>query len=201
MNSIDLPNGYERIKEIDFVRNRKENIAVSVFSVVSMILMLGLGVLLCGTGNLSELLLADSNEELYGLIIKCIVTIVMCLASAVVHEFIHGIFMKLFCKDCKLRFKFRFLYAYAASNAYFNKKSYNIIVAAPLVIIGIAAAVGCAFAPQGWFWAFYIVEIINVAGASGDIYVFTIISRMPKNILINDTGMKMTVYGYDDNLS
>ncbi|MCM1365387.1 MAG: DUF3267 domain-containing protein [Faecalibacterium sp.] len=195
MNTVNLPSAYEKIMEFDLVRNRKEVIIVNAISIVLTVLMLAIGIFSFGSERLSEFLLTDSFEEFNSLVFKCVITILLCMIVIILHEMIHAAFIKLFCKDCRLKFSRRLFYAYASSNAYFDKKSYNIIAVAPLLIIGVISLGACFLVPIEWFWVFYIVEVINVSGAAGDIYVFAITSRMPKDILINDTGRTMGVYG------
>lgn len=195
MNTINLPARYKRVMEIDLVRNRKDIIIVNVISIFLTVMMFFIGFAIYGRDRISDLIFTDSYERLNSLIFKSIIIIIFCMIVIVVHELIHGIFMKLFCKECKLNFGYRIFYAYAGSNAYYGKKAYNIIAVAPLLIIGITALIACCLAPVEWFWVVYMIEILNVSSAAGDIYVFTIISRMPKDILIRDVGASMTVYG------
>jgi hypothetical protein len=86
------------------------------------------------------------------------------------------------------------MYAYAGSEAYFNKKSYIIIALAPVVIWGAVLGVLCAVLPQSWFWVVYLIQIGNISGAAGDFYVTFKFLKLPKDILVNDTGVAMTVY-------
>lgn len=195
MNTIDLPERYERIKEIDLVRNRKEVIIVNVISAAIVAVMLVFGILAFGTSRFDDMLRTETFEELNDFIFKCIITVILGMASIVLHEIIHSIFMKALCKECKLKFGFRLFYIYAKSDAYYTKRSYNIIACAPLLIIGILSAIACIVLPHEWSWVFYIIEVLNVSGAAGDIYVFSIITRMPEDILISDIGTSMSVYG------
>jgi hypothetical protein len=111
----------------------------------------------------------------------------------VLHELVHGIFMKHY-SGVKPKYGFTLLYAYAGSTAYFNKKSYIIIALAPVVIWGIVLGVLCAVLPVSWFWVFYFIQMGNISGAAGDAYVTYKMLTFPKDILVNDTGVAMTVY-------
>ena len=94
----------------------------------------------------------------------------------------------------KPKYGFTGLYAYAGSSAYFNRKCYIIIALAPVVIWGIVLAVLQICLWGIWAWIIYFIQIANISGAAGDIYVTCKMSRMPENILVNDTGIEMTIY-------
>lgn len=44
------------------------------------------------------------------------------------------------------------------------------------------------------FWFIYMLQLVNVSGAAGDLYVSFRFLRMPKDILVQDTGVSMTVF-------
>lgn len=51
------------------------------------------------------------------------------------------------------------------------------------------------FFTQGiWFWTVYLIQVMNLSGATGDYYVATKMLRLSKDILVQDTGIHMTVY-------
>lgn len=52
--------------------------------------------------------------------------------------------------------------------------------------------------PTGWFWVVYLIQMMNISGAAGDLYVSASFSKLPKDILINDTGVSMTIYSKDE---
>ncbi|MBP3700652.1 MAG: DUF3267 domain-containing protein [Lachnospiraceae bacterium] len=82
----------------------------------------------------------------------------------------------------------------ASSDDYYDKRSYITIGLAPVVVWGIVIAIVNTFVSLEWFWVAYLIQIVNVSGAAGDIYVTAKFSRMPKDILVKDTGVGMTVY-------
>ena len=86
------------------------------------------------------------------------------------------------------------LYAYAGSEAYFNKRSYLVIALAPIVVWGVVLLILNFLVPTSWFWCVYFIQVCNVSGAAGDLYVSCKFSRLPADILIRDTGVSMTVY-------
>ena len=57
------------------------------------------------------------------------------------------------------------------------------------VLLAINCLVG-----ESWFWVVYFIQVTNLSGAAGDIYVTYKFSKMPEDILIRDVGVSMTVY-------
>ena len=95
----------------------------------------------------------------------------------------------------KLRFGFTGLYAYAGSEEdYFAKRPYRQIALAPLVVWTLVFAVLAFLVPRVWFWVVWFWQIMNVSGAAGDVYVTLKLLRRPRDILVKDSGVAMTVY-------
>ncbi|MCI2113311.1 MAG: DUF3267 domain-containing protein [Ruminococcus sp.] len=94
----------------------------------------------------------------------------------------------------KVKYGFTGLYAFAGCEEYFSKKPYIVIALAPIVVWGVVLAAVCCFVPESWFWVVYFIQIMNLSGAAGDLYVTCKFSKFPKDILIKDTGLEMKVY-------
>ena len=69
------------------------------------------------------------------------------------------------------------------------------IALAPIVIWGIILLVLNLIFQETWFWVIYFIQICNLSGAAGDLYVSYRFSKLPEDILINDIGVSMTIYG------
>ena len=124
---------------------------------------------------------------------RVIVLMVSMIAYLILHEAVHGIAMKI-CGTKKVKYGFTGLYAYAGSDDFYDKKSYIFIALAPVVLWGIVLAVVNCFVSENWFWVVYFIQISNISGAAGDIYVTAKFSKMPSDILVTDCGVGMTVY-------
>ena len=185
-NQKTLPENYKKIFEIDLVKNKKQMLFVNVTAAVVMVAMIIIGVAIVPLRHLFE-----GNNLI--LLIKQLTLFGGYMAYIVLHELVHGIFMKHY-SGVKPKYGFTLLYAYAGSTAYFNRKSYITIALAPVVIWGAVLGVLCAVLPTSWFWPVYFIQIGNISGAAGDAYVTYKMLRMPKDILVNDTGVAMTVY-------
>ena len=119
--------------------------------------------------------------------------IVLMVLYMVLHEMVHGIAMKL-CGTKRVKYGFTGLYAFAGSEDYYDKKSYIFIALAPIVLWGTVLAAVNFLVPTEWFWIVYMIQLINVSGAAGDLFATVKLSRMPKDILIQDSGVSMRVF-------
>ena len=125
------------------------------------------------------------------------VIVVGMIVYIVLHELVHGIVMKYYSK-IKPTYGFTGMYAYAGSSAYFCKKHYIIIALAPIVLWGVGLLILNLLVPTGWFWVVYLIQMMNISGAAGDLYVSVSFSKLPEDILINDTGVSMTIYSREE---
>jgi len=126
-------------------------------------------------------------------------TIAAMIAVILLHELVHGLSFRLFgggkpTYGHKLPF---YLYA-ACENRYITKRSYVVIALAPLVVITVVLAVVCALVPGSWFWVVYFALVINAVGSVGDIYISLLLTRMPKDVLVVDSGTAMQIYSQEE---
>ena len=118
----------------------------------------------------------------------------------ILHELVHGIAMKL-CGTKKIKYGFTSVYAYAGSDDYYSKKPYVAIALAPIVVWGVILGIINALVPMEWFWVVYFIQLINLSGAAGDLYVTAKFAKLPKDILIRDYGVAMKVYARGEDVS
>lgn len=187
-NYTEIPNGYKEIFKVDLQKNKKLALILNLAAALLAIPMAIIGMMIV---PISALFSFEDGTIVY--FIRIAALIVGMIAYIILHELVHGIFMKHFCK-AKVNYGFTWLYAYAGSEGYFNKKSYIVIALAPVVIWGIVLLILNCIVSASWFWCVYFIQIINITGAAGDIYVTYKFSKMPKDILVHDTGVGMTVY-------
>lgn len=184
----NLPVDYVPLFSIDLQKNKK--LAALVYAISAVI---AAALVVMGIFAVPEAKLFDFSAG-YGVYFGRLGVLVGGLfAYIVLHELVHGVFMRLFSKQ-RVKYGFTALYAYAGSDAYFDKNSYIIIALAPVVVWGAVLAVICAFLPPLWFWPIYIIQINNFAGAAGDFYVTARFLFLPRGILVRDTGTAMTVF-------
>ena len=183
-----LPDGYSQIYEIDLQKNKKKMFLVNGIALLISVLMV---VPMCFYIPITELFSFEKGILQY--FIRFAVLLVLTVVYMVLHELVHGITMKL-CGTKKVKYGFTGLYAFAGSDDYYDKKSYITIALAPVVLWGVVIAIINCFMPREWFWVVYFLQIMNISGAAGDIYVTFKFSKMPKDILVRDHGVGMKVY-------
>ena len=183
----ELPQGYRQILSIDLQKDKKLALLVN-----GMALLLA-GVMIAAALPLVPIRSLFGNYGLLGIGVKLAVMYGGMFVYIILHEAVHGIVMRRF-SDAKVRFGFTGLYAYAGSDAYYCRKHYIVIALAPIVVWGIVLGVLNLLVPQDWFYVIYMIQIMNVSGAAGDLYVSWKMNRLPADILVRDSGVAMTVY-------
>ncbi len=185
-NTFTLPENHKPLLSIDLQQNKKLALLVNGLAVVISLIMLAIGWFITPfTLNFEGSFAVQ--------ILLLLADIVAIIAYMFIHEWIHGIFIKKFSKK-KAFYGFTGLYAYAGSECYFNKKSYLIIALAPVVICGIFFTILNFILPISLFWYVYLLQLINISGAAGDIYVTIKFCRLPSDILVKDSGISMEVF-------
>lgn len=183
-----LPEGYQEIYSVDLKKDKKAAVIVNAAAIV-------IAVLLCVPMHfyIPITTLYDMQSGLGAYIMRFVALFLLMIAYMVLHELVHGVAMKM-CGTKKVKYGINGLYAFAGSADYYGKKAYIFIALAPVVLWGIVLAVINAFVPEAWFWVVYLLQVINLSGAAGDLFVTVKFSRFPKDILVKDYGVGMTVY-------
>lgn len=192
-----LPTDYSENLSIDLQKNKRLALTVNGIALLIAVIMLILGIIL-GPGIevfiRADITSPDSITPDIPLIFSNLLILGLgTILYVILHELVHGIFMYAF-SGVKPHYGLNLMYAYAGSSAYFSKLPYIIIALSPVVIWGIVLAVLNFILPKGFFYSIYFIQMLNVSGAAGDIFVTARFLRLPKDILINDTGVSMTVY-------
>ncbi len=186
MNVTLLPEGYREFKTVDLLNNKKELLTVNLAA-----LLLG-GVMVLPAALLVPFPLLH-KESVVNIFVPLLFLVALFL-YVLLHEAVHGVFMKKL-SNVKPYFGFKgFMYAYAGSTAFFDKRSYILIALAPVVLLGLALLLANLLLSVEWFWFVYIIQIVNISGAAGDIYVMNIIRKAPADTLVCDAGVSMKMY-------
>lgn len=183
-----LPEGYEEIYSVDLQKNVKIALLLNLFAVlIGAIMAVPMHFVVPITT------IFDMSAGMGAYMTRFIALLVLIVVYMVLHELVHGVAMK-YCGTKKVRYGFTGMYAFAGSDDYYGKKAYIFIALAPVVLWGIVLAVINPFVPVQWFWVVYLIQICNISGAAGDLFVTVKFSRMPKDILVKDSGVGMKVY-------
>lgn len=179
---LQLPENYQKLFQIDLQKDKKLALQVNGLALAIAVPVLLLGFWLEPIGTFLDEGALGVLWVLLGMVVYM-----------VLHELVHGIFMRWF-SGVRPHYGVTALYAYAGSDAYFDRTHYIIIALAPVVVWGLVLGVLCLVTEGYWFWLFYLLEMVNLSGAAGDIYVTWRFSKLSSNILVQDTGVAMTVY-------
>lgn len=183
-----LPENYDLYERIDLAKDKKAFNAVMIWSVVAMVVMIVAG--------LVDHSFAAAFDMPLEKVLFCVAAMAVgLLAYIVLHEAVHGVFIWLFTGSMpSFGFDLKHGMAYAGSTWFFKKWPYIVIALAPVVIWGIVLAVWCSMAEEYYFWYIYAIQIMNITGAAGDLYVTYMVSRMPSEVLATDSGTAMNFY-------
>ena len=184
----NLPTDYKEIYSINLQKNKKIAIFINVLALLiaaAMVIPMNFFI------PISTLFNMENGSKNYS--IRYLVFIGALVAYMCLHELVHGITMKAFGTK-KVKYGFTGMYAFAGSDDYYDKKSYITIALAPIVVFMFVFAIINLIVPHEWFWVVYLLQIINISGAAGDIFVTVKFAKMPKDIMVKDSGVSMTVY-------
>ena len=184
----ELPHGYISKLHISMQNDKRTMLTINIIGIVITVLMI---IIMNAFVPLVQLI---DGMRISDLLIMTSVLIFSYIAYIVLHELTHAAVMKAV-GGGKVRFGFTGMYAFAGSTEdFFDKAAYRLIALAPLFVWGIVFAVLQAALPLSWSWVIWMLQVGNVGGSAGDVYVTLKLMRMPSTILINDTGLEVTVY-------
>lgn len=185
-----LPEGYRPLLSVDLQRDRRIAVRVNVIGTLVMAAM----ALAFNFLAVPFALFLGRMESTVSVILHVLAMLLGYAAYIMLHELTHAAVMKFFGAR-EVRFGFTGLYAYAGSGSdYFPKLPYLAVAMAPLVLWLIVFEVLRAVVPEDWDWVIWFLQIANVSGSVGDLYVSFRFITLPKESLIRDTGIAMDVY-------
>ena len=183
-----LPEDYGEIYSLNLQKDKRTAIIVNLLALaIAAVMAVSMNFFVPMTS------VFDMSGGIVRYFLRFAALIVLMVLYMVLHELVHGIAMKL-CGTKRVKYGLTGLYAFAGSEDYYDKKSYIFIALAPIVLWGTVLAAVNFFVPTEWFWIVYMIQLINISGAAGDLFAAVKFSRMPKNILIQDSGVSMRVF-------
>lgn len=192
MNScVELPQGYRQILHIDLQKDKKLMLIVNGLGIIAMAVMFAAAVCFVPVTTFFD------YSNIPQMWLKLAVLCIGYLVYMVAHEAVHGVVMRHYC-DAKVRFGFTGMYAFAASGAYYCRKHYTVIALAPIVVWGIVLGILNFMVPISWFYVVYFIQVGNISGAAGDLYVTWRFRKLPGDILVQDDGVSMTVFSAEE---
>ena len=188
---LQLLNDYKIDKVID-CKNARTAFLFSLISFIISILFIVIGLVISLTINNGQ---KEYFDGIYALL--TLVFFGAYIITIVAHELIHGLFYKIYTKQ-KLTFGITLGAAYCGvPNIYLRRKAMIITCIAPCIIIStIYLILMVIFIKSILFILFVVLFSMHFGGCIGDLYDFLLLLFKYKNkdILINDTGTKQTIY-------
>ena len=190
MNIKDLEGlGYKECTKIDLVKNKKEALLVNIYGIIIMVVM-AVFIPLLIMGGIIEFNLETTFPLFF------IVLLISLILYIPLHEIVHGIVLKKY-TDEKLSFGWKLVYAYCGSKeAVVDRKEYYAVALAPLFVFSVVFISLMVLNPSlSLVW--YVMEIMNVSGSVGDIYVsIKLRKEKSRDILITDSGTDMSFWSH-----
>ncbi len=183
-----LPDGYREIFAVDLQKNKKLALLVNGIALAIAVIMAAAALPFVPISALFDL-----SAGFGPYVLRFAVLAIGSIVYIILHELVHGITMKYFGAQ-KVKYGFTGMYAFAGSADFFPKFCYITIALAPVLLWGAVLAVLNCFVPTAWFWVVYFIQITNLSGAAGDLYVTVKFCRLPRDILVADDGVSMRVY-------
>lgn len=188
MNIKDLEGlGYKECTKIDLVKNKKEALLVNIYGIIIMVVM-AVFIPLLIMGGIIEFNLETTFPLFF------IVLLISLILYIPLHEIVHGIVLKNY-TDEKLSFGWKLVYAYCGSKeAVVDRKEYYAVALAPLLVFSVVF-ISLMFLNPSLSLVWYVMEIMNVSGSVGDIYVsIKLRKEKSRDILITDSGTDMSFW-------
>lgn len=184
-----LPPGYDLYETIDLARDQKMLIRINLSGLAIMVVMFIYGIMW------QPKMKAYFGQSALDMLVAFVVTMAAYVAYIVLHELVHGIFIRLFSGE-KAQYGLQLSkgYAFAKSDYFFGKAAYIVIALAPVVIWGVVLYVLMDALPPQWYLPCFFIQAMNIGGAVGDYYVTWRVLRMPKGLLVMDSGVSMKFF-------
>jgi hypothetical protein len=195
-----LPPNYEQRGSLDFVENKASMIVVYVIGLVLMGLFVGLAVWFMGLvfPGVDVILalwsVAGGVTGLGGRILVIVVVLAVTLGAGVVHELVHGLFFWIFTRE-RPAFGVKSLYFYAGAPGWYLTRTQHVVVGlSPLVVVTVVGLLAAWFVPPAVAAWLLMAIVANAGGAAGDLMAAVWLLRQPRETLIQDTGLVLTIY-------
>ena len=171
------------LKELDFIHNKKVNLALNIMAVLLIFPFLALftwiAILMYGRGS-----------EVFHFF-----DLFYLLVLMVIHELIHGFFFKVLGdENTKVKFGFKNGMAYATSpGTFYHRKDFLVIGLAPFVLISLLLTL---LAMLGLLSSTLYMPLasLHAAGCVGDFYIALLLLGQTDDILVEDTEVGMNFY-------
>ncbi len=184
----ELPKGYRLHQDLRLAEDKSSLIWLTILQLAAVVILFTAGKMRCSFE-------AAFSMEGYQIAIGFGVMAVGIVVYIVAHEWVHGIAIRFITgQPADFGIELKKGMAYASSPAYFGKTEYIIIALAPVLFWGAVLWIMLRDVSDSWFWYIYMIQVMNVSGAAGDLYVTWLTLKAPKGTIIKDNGTSMLFY-------
>ncbi|HHU56419.1 MAG TPA: DUF3267 domain-containing protein [Acholeplasmataceae bacterium] len=183
MKQFEIPLGYKYLKTIDLLKDKKAAIIINVLSIIITIILIVIGAII-------SFYIVDEFQVGLKDVLLFIGAIVIYI---ILHEAVHGIWFRIFSGRWG-NFGYKGIYFYAGSKAFYTKREYIIIGLAPIILFGIIFLLLNIFLPPKYFIFFYLLQVLNISGGAGDLYVAYLMKKLPRGAVFRDHGIRIEIY-------
>ena len=195
MSIQTLPSGYRSVLTLKLKGRNKSAIAINILAAVAVIPLLILGFFLKPIGTVYA---SVDLEQAWLLLLHPIAIILGIGIYTLLREGFHGLLIK-FLTISSPTFGFFGLCFYASGDKQLlGKKVYILLSLGPSVLLFFMLLILNITLPSLYFWIIYFIQIVNIAGMVGDIYMAYIAYKMPKDLLVRDRGVDITFYSREN---
>jgi hypothetical protein len=195
-----LPVDYVPRGTLDFSHSKAALIVVNVIGLVLMGLFLLLGVWFLNVvspGVDVIVALWSVTAGTAGLGARMIIialALVVTLGVGALHELVHGLFFWLFTRK-RPTFGARSLYFYAGAPDWYLRRGQHLIVGLmPFVLLTLVGMGVTALVPAAVAAWVLLAIVANAGGAAGDLMAAVWLLGQPRDTLVRDTGLAITIY-------
>jgi len=183
-----IPENYDIYDRIDLTRDKK---AIRLIIIWTLLVVAGMIIPMLYVHPVSEAFGLSAGR----LIAAMLASIIGLIIYIPLHEWVHGVFIRLFTgESASFKIELKKGMICASSSWLFKKVPYVIVAAAPVLVWAVIIGILLCDIEEKYFWFLYVVQIFNVTGSAGDLYVICMAMRMPANVLISDSGAAMNFF-------
>lgn len=176
----------KQIYSLNLLENKKLMLWLNVVAMVLFIFFIFL------FGTLINALKYNTNLDFN--IIGIGLAMILYVVLIIVHELIHGLFMKLFKPTAKVKFGFEKFVAYATTpGTRYSRNQFLVILLSPFILLTGSLFLLVVFKiihPM----IFVIIGALHAGGCVGDFYMSGLVLKFEKGVLVEDTKVGIDFY-------
>ncbi len=181
------PEGCQNKEIIDLKNDKKLRMYICGAAVAAAVVLTLLGCLYEPVSRLYD------TAGIWHFLLRFVLLLASMAAYYYLYEYVRGLAIEKITgkKAIVLREK---PFVYTSASRSLNPEEYLKISFAPVVLLGAALLLLMLILPAKLFWSVYIIQIINLAGSAGDVYVAYKLIKMKKDVRIDDDARTVAVW-------